>query len=78
MRAYRCGSYFDVDDSFFGDEAIDEADADVEAFGYLVFVEEWVGVPESELVHGGSFHRGSVRDRVAPAAPQLSIHYAYV
>jgi hypothetical protein len=33
-------TYFDVGDSFFGDEAFNEADADVEAFGYLVFVEE--------------------------------------
>jgi hypothetical protein len=57
-------AYFDVSDSFFGDEAFDEADADVEAFRYLVFVEEWVGVPEGELVHGGSFHRRNDRDRV--------------
>jgi hypothetical protein len=41
---------FDVRDSFFGDEAFYEADADIEVFGYLVFVEEWVGVPEGELV----------------------------
>jgi hypothetical protein len=57
-------AYFNVGDSFFGDEAFDEADAHVEAFGYLVFVEEWVGVPEGELVHSGSFHRRSDRDRV--------------
>jgi hypothetical protein len=61
MRAYGRAVHFHVGDSYFGDGAFYEADAYVWAFGYLLFVEEWVAVPEGEPVHGGSFHRRSYR-----------------
>jgi restriction endonuclease Mrr len=39
----------DVGDALLGDEALDEADADVEPLGDLALVEERVGVEEGEL-----------------------------